>query len=55
MAHDSPLPRMLQLINATVHIDCCLARGKRRVKVGLADIAAEAVYGFEGCCGVDAE
>jgi hypothetical protein len=55
MAQDPPFPRMLHFINAAMHVDRRLTRGKGRVKVGLADIAAEAVYGFQSCCSVDAE
>lgn len=55
MAHHSPFPGMLHLVNAAVNIDCRLARGKSGVKVGFAHIRAESIDGFERRGRVDAQ
>jgi hypothetical protein len=55
MAHHTSFSRMLQFVNATMHVDGSLARRKRRIEVGLSDIGAESVDGFESRGRVDAE
>lgn len=55
MAHDSPLARMLHLIDRTMHADSLRRTGKRLIETGFSYIRSEAINGFQSRGGVDRE
>lgn len=55
MAQHPPLARMLQLVDAAVHVHGFLIGGEGSVEIGFAHIGAEPIDGFEGGGCVDRE